>query len=122
MSVYATCVYVSVVNSCCLLIHPIRFCTRVCICVSINFVVLYLITRLTYVPFISAVNPILLLLILAVFQEAVVLCVSFKQNHLLQWNLCIVVTLGPTFYGCIIEVRNTLAICALGPSKVALLV
>ena len=90
--------------------------------------VLYLITRLTYVPFISAVNPILLLLILAVFQEAVVLCVSCKQNHLLQWNLCIVVTLGPTFYGCIIEggciieVRNTLAICALGPSKVALLV
>ena len=37
------------------------------------------------------------------------------------------VTLGPTFYGCIIEggciieVHNTLAICTLGPTKVALL-
>ena len=43
----------------------------------------------------------------------------------LQWNHCIVATLGPTFYGwiieggCIIEVHNTLAICTLGPNKVA---
>ena len=46
---------------------------------------------------------------------------------IIQWNLCIVVTLGPIFYGynieggCIIEVHNTLAICTLGPDKVALL-
>ena len=45
----------------------------------------------------------------------------------LQWSLCIVVTLGPTFCGCnieggcIIEFHNTLAICTLGPNKVALL-
>ena len=45
----------------------------------------------------------------------------------IRWNLCIVVTLGPTFCGCImeggciIEVYNTLAICTLGPNKVALL-
>ena len=44
-----------------------------------------------------------------------------------QWNLYIVVTLGPTFCGCIIEggciieVHNTLAVCTLGPNKVALL-
>ena len=43
-----------------------------------------------------------------------------------QWNLCIVVTLGPTFYGCnieggcIIEAHNTLAIYTVGPKKVAL--
>ena len=45
----------------------------------------------------------------------------------LQWNLHIVVTLGPVFSGCIIEggciieVHNTLAICTSGPNKVALL-
>ena len=49
------------------------------------------------------------------------------NQNLVQWNLCIVVTLGPTFCGCIIEggciieVHNTLAICTLGPNKVALL-
>ena len=42
-----------------------------------------------------------------------------------QWNLCIVVTLGPAFYGCIIEggciteVHNTSIIRTLGPNKVA---
>ena len=54
---------------------------------------------------------------------------SYSLNIALsvQWNLCIVVTLGPTFCGCIIEggciieVRNTLAICTLGPNQVALL-
>ena len=44
-----------------------------------------------------------------------------------QWNLYTAVTLGPAFCGCnieggcIIEVHNTLAICTLGPNKVALL-
>ena len=57
----------------------------------------------------------------------------FSSRSLATWyiyvqlNLCIVVTLGPTFYGCnieggcIIEVHNTLATCTLGPNKVALL-
>ena len=32
------------------------------------------------------------------------------------------VTFGPIFYGCIIEVHNTLAVCTVGPNnKVALL-
>ena len=47
----------------------------------------------------------------------------------MQWNLYIVVTLGPAFCGCnieggcIVEVHNTLAVCTctLGPNKVALI-
>ena len=52
---------------------------------------------------------------------------SLSPELLVQWNLCIVVTLGPTFCGCIIEggciieVHNTLAMCTLGPNKVALI-
>ena len=53
---------------------------------------------------------------------------AFLVSVVLQWNLCIVVTLGPTIYGCIIieggciiEVHDTLAVCTLGPNKVALL-
>ena len=50
-----------------------------------------------------------------------------SMETFIQRNLCIEVTLGPTFNGCIIEggciieVHNTLAICTLGPNKVALL-
>ena len=52
------------------------------------------------------------------------ICTAQKS---IQWNLYNVVTLGPTFYGCniedgcIIQVHNVLAICTVGPIKVALI-
>ena len=55
------------------------------------------------------------------------MCAYMHVKMLLQWNLCIVVTLRPTFYGCIIEggciteVHNTSTICTLGPNKVTLI-